>query len=72
LIAYPAFAPKETPTAITIIPTIHGAMFARTGRLSSSVTANTNKARKNVPTIWSINGQTTLWKYGAGNVANVL
>jgi hypothetical protein len=72
LIAYPAFAPNETPIAITIKPTTHGHMFALTGRLNSSSTANTNRTKKNVPTIWSINGPRTLWKYGAGKVANVL
>src|SRR5437588_902575 len=72
LIAYPALAPNEMPTAITIMPTIHGVMLAPTGRLYSSVTAHTNNARKNVPTIWSINGPQTVWKYGAGKVANVL
>ena len=72
LIAYPALAPNEIPTAITIMPTIHGVMFAPTGKPYSSVTAHTNRTRKNVPTIWSISGPKTLWKYGAGNVANVL
>ena len=56
LIAYPALAPNEMPTAITIIRTIYGAMFDPTGMFHSSVTAHTNRTRKNVPTIWSISG----------------
>src|SRR2546423_15119122 len=74
LIAYPALAPNEMPTAITIMPTIHGVMLAPTGRLYSSVTARTNRARKNVPTIWSISGPQTVWKYapvGGGKIPAV-
>ena len=70
--AYPEFAPNEIPTAITMNPTIQGALFPRGGWLKSSVTAHTNRARKKVPTTSSKNGPATLWKYGAGNVAKVL
>ena len=72
LIAYPALAPNEIPIATTIMPTMNGAKFEPTGELYSSVTAQMNRTRKKVPTIWSISGPTKLWKYGAGNVANVL
>ena len=60
------------PIATTIMPTMNGARFEPTGELYSSVIAQMNSARKKVPTIWSISGPRTLWKYGAGNVANVL
>src|SRR5436309_13791454 len=71
LMAYPAFAPNEMPTAITIMPTMNGVILEPTGRLYSSVTAHTNRARKNVPTIWSMSGPHTEWKYDAGYVAKI-
>ena len=68
----PGIALGHRRLAIIDLATGDQPMFDPTGMFHSSVTAHTNRTRKNVPTIWSISGPKTLWKYGAGKVANVL
>jgi hypothetical protein len=64
-------APDDIPTATTMKPTMSGARFARTGGLTSSVSAKTNATRNAVPTTWSMKGPSHVPKYLAGNVAKI-